>query len=137
MSTADGSGVGHADGRRLMSGERPFAEVGQRIQRLRGELTQEEFAGRLGVDRKSVSGWETGKRLPDGSSLLVMRRDMGADLNFILGGGEADLSVLSPEERSMVEVYRAAPPVVRRAAQGALLSALSTAAYPSNQSKPP
>jgi transcriptional regulator with XRE-family HTH domain len=120
-----------------MSEERPFAEVGQRIQRLRGELTQEEFAGRLGVDRKSVSGWETGKRLPDGSSLLVMRRDMGADLNFILGGGEADLSVLSPEERSMVEVYRAAPPVVRRAAQGALLSALSTAAYPSNQSKPP
>lgn len=106
-----------------MTQEGPYAEVGRRIQVLRGKLTQAEFASRLGVDRKSVTGWETGKRLPDGSSLLVMRRDMGADLNYILGGGEAEFRVLSSEERTMVDFYREASPAVRKAALGALLSA--------------
>ena len=106
-----------------MTQEGPFAEVGRRIQGLRGKLTQAEFAARLGVDRKSVTGWETGKRLPDGSSLLVMRRDMGADLNYLLGGGESEFRVLSSEERTMVDFYREASPAVRKAALGALLSA--------------
>lgn len=105
-----------------MTQDGPYAEVGRRIQALRGKLTQAEFATRLGVDRKSVTGWETGKRLPDGSSLLVMRRDMGADLNYILGGGEAEFR-LSAEERTVVDYYRMAPLVVRRTVLGALIGA--------------
>jgi len=98
----------------------PFAEVGRRVRGLRGEETQAEFAARIGVDRKSVTGWETGKRLPDGRSLLVMRRDMGADLNYILCGGDAEVRVLTLDERALVAAYREAAPAVRKAALGAL-----------------
>ncbi|WP_261803536.1 hypothetical protein [Variovorax sp. PAMC26660] len=48
---------------------------------------------------------------------------MGADLNYILGGGEAEFRVLSSEERTMVDFYRDASPAVRKAALGALVSA--------------
>lgn len=52
-----------------------------------------EFATRLGVDHKSVSGWEAGKRLPDGSSLLALAEQFAADVNYILTGasGPSDL----------------------------------------------
>ena len=100
-----------------------YTETGRRIQELRGNRTQAEFAALLGVDRKSVTGWETGKRLPDGASLLVMRRDLGADVNYLLGGKADAEPALSAEERTLLDYFRAAPPAVRRAAMGALLGA--------------
>lgn len=86
-----------------------FFEAGQRIAKLRGNLTQAGFAQRLGVSRSSVEGWEAGKRLPDGSSLLRMREAFGADINVLLdgkvGGAAPDLR---PDEASLLADYRAA-----------------------------
>lgn len=107
----------------MTQSEPPYAEVGKRIQRLRGKLTQADLALRLGVDRKSITGWETGKRLPDGSSLLAMRRDLGADLNHLLGGGEAEPLALTSEERTLLAHWRASTDEVRKAVLGALASA--------------
>lgn len=90
-----------------MSLEEDFFEVGLRIRALRGTLQQTEFADKLGVDRKSVSGWEAGKRLPDGKSLLALVREFGADVNYLLTGvkGAAE-PALDSAERVLLDSYR-------------------------------
>ena len=86
-----------------------FFEAGQRIAKLRGKLTQAGFAQRLGVSRSSVEGWEAGKRLPDGSSLLRMREAFGADINVLLDGKEGGAApALRPDEDKLLADYRAA-----------------------------
>ncbi|MDH1766273.1 helix-turn-helix domain-containing protein [Comamonas aquatica] len=85
----------------------PFASVGLRIKALRGDLSLREFAARLGVDHKSVSGWEAGKRLPDGSSLLALMEQFSADVNFILTGQRQEaLPAVDPSEQLLLENYR-------------------------------
>lgn len=89
--------------------EEVFFEAGQRIAKLRGKLTQAGFAQRLGVSRSSVEGWEAGKRLPDGSSLLRMREAFGADINVLLDGKEGGVAPdLRPDEEKLLADYRAA-----------------------------
>jgi len=102
--------------------EENFIEVGRRILELRAGLTQAEFASRLGVDRKSVVGWETGKRLPDGASLLRLMEQFGADVNYILSGKRSGGLSLSAEDTLMLQYFHEASPPVRKAALGALLS---------------
>lgn len=85
-----------------------FFEAGQRIAKLRGNLTQAGFAQRLGVSRSSVEGWEAGKRLPDGSSLLRMREAFGADINVLLNGKQGGAAPeLRPDEEKLLADYRA------------------------------
>lgn len=95
----------------------PFADVGLRIKALRGALSLREFATKLGVDHKSVSGWEAGKRLPDGSSLLALMQAFGADINYILSGQPSQPvppQALLPEgDRILLDNFHAAPPQVR------------------------
>lgn len=89
--------------------EEIFFAAGQRIAQVRGKLTQAGFAQRLGVSRSSVEGWEAGKRLPDGSSLLRMREAFGADINVILTGQVGGVAPsLRPDEEQLLEHYRAA-----------------------------
>lgn len=91
-----------------------FFEVGRRIAEVRGGLSQAEFAGRLGVDRKSVNRWEAGERLPDGQSLLKLLTEFGVDLNYILTGqGTSELAALNAIEAALIDNYRHAPQVQR------------------------
>lgn len=97
--------------------EKKFVTAGRRIAELRGELTQAEFAERLGVDRKTVVRWEAGERLPDGASLFALMTEFGADVNYILKG-ERGAGAIAPEaltagERVMLDNYRHAPEAVR------------------------
>lgn len=111
--------------------EENFEATGKRIFQMRERLglTQAQFAGQLGVDRKSVAGWEAGKRLPDGASLLGLMRVFGADVNYLLSGsGSAPAHQLSAEEQTLLGYFRVAPAAVRRAALGALLGASAPAA---------
>lgn len=106
--------------------DEPFVSVGLRIKALRGGLSLREFAARLGVDHKSVSGWESGKRLPDGSSLLALMEQFGADVNYILTGqrqaGTAappPAPALSPRKAALLQNYDAADEAGRRVIEGA------------------
>ena len=96
--------------------------VGARIKSVRGALSQADFAARLGVDRKSVVGWEGDKRLPDGSTLLRMAIEFGVDINHLLLGG-SESKRLAADEEVMLSYYREASPEVRKAALGALIGA--------------
>lgn len=89
--------------------EEIFFEVGARIAALRGAMKQSEFAEQLGVNRQTVSRWEAGERLPDGSSLLRMRETFGADINVLLDGKEGGAAPdLRPDEEKLLADYRAA-----------------------------
>ncbi len=83
--------------------DEPFVSVGLRIRALRGDLSLREFAARLGVDHKSVSGWESGKRLPDGSSLLALMEQFAADVNYILTGQRTGGASAPPPPRAVSE----------------------------------
>lgn len=73
-------------------------------------MTQSEFAGRLGVNRNTVSRWEAGERLPDGSSLLRMREEFGADISYILTGQSGGAApALRPDEAALLDNYRNSP----------------------------
>lgn len=92
-----------------MSEHEIFLDVGERITKLRGKLTQAGFAQRLGVSRSSVEGWEAGKRLPDGSSLLRMREAFGADINVLLTGQAGGVAPNNrPDEEELLANYRQA-----------------------------
>jgi len=111
-----------------MSQAEDFSPVGLRIRNLRGDLPQSEFADRLGVDRKSVAGWEAGKRLPDGSSLLKLMSEFGADVNYLLTGRRSDdVPRLTAEEQLLLGYFREASKEGKRAALGALLGAKAVA----------
>ena len=49
------------------------AEMGRKIAELRkkNNLTQEEFAEKIGVTAQAVSKWETGKNIPDMDNLAL------------------------------------------------------------------
>ena len=72
-------------------------------------MKQSEFAESLGVHRNSVVGWEAGKRLPDGASLLRMHEAFGADVGYILTGKKGGVApLLPPDEEQLLAHYRAA-----------------------------
>lgn len=105
----------------------PFVSVGLRIKALRGNLSLREFAARLGVDHKSVSGWEAGKRLPDGSSLLALMEQFSADVNYILTGQLPSGAAAPPPPRAvsegdrvLLDNFHAAPAQVQAGVKTAL-----------------
>ena len=83
-----------------------FFEVGARIRELRGSLGQSDFAERLGVDRKSVAGWEAGKRLPDGKSLLALMQVFGGSASYLLTGRESGAQLADAAEQVLIDSYR-------------------------------
>ena len=54
--------------------------------RIKNNLTQKEFAEKLGVTFQAVSKWENGKNIPDISLLKEISRMFNVDINEILDG---------------------------------------------------
>lgn len=54
--------------------------------RVKNNLTQKEFAEKLGVTFQAVSKWENGKNIPDISLLKEISRMFNVDINEILDG---------------------------------------------------
>lgn len=66
--------------------------VGRFIAQKRKEqnLTQEQFAERIGVSNKTVSKWETGKCMPDYSVIETVCRELHITLAELLHGGDSE-----------------------------------------------
>jgi transcriptional regulator with XRE-family HTH domain len=54
--------------------------------RKKNNLTQEEFANKLGVTYQAVSKWENGKNIPDIGILKMISKEFNIDLNDLLDG---------------------------------------------------
>lgn len=52
--------------------------------RIRAGLTQAELASRLGVDRTSITKWETGGASPRTGKLLEIARELGCTVEELL-----------------------------------------------------
>ena len=57
----------------------------ERLKRLRGEKTQEEFADFLGMSSRSISDWEDGKRNPDLITLIKIVDEFRVSLDWLTG----------------------------------------------------
>lgn len=57
-----------------------------RIKRLRciTELSQEEFANKLGYTQATVSNWESGRKAPNGIALEKLRKFFNLPYNFFI-----------------------------------------------------
>ena len=63
--------------------------VGDRILMVRkdcGDLSQEEFAERLGMTKSAISGYETGRRVPADSVLKHIAREFRVDEDWLKDG---------------------------------------------------
>lgn len=82
-------------------------------------LSQADCAARGGVQRRAQINYEQNERLPDAGYLLGLAF-AGADIQYIVTGVRSD-SALSPDERVLLERYRASPAALRDAALRVLL----------------
>lgn len=60
-------------------------EFCDRLKALRGGMSQTEFAKKIGTKQTTYSGWETGMREPDLTTLCVIAETMGTSPNELLG----------------------------------------------------
>lgn len=90
-----------------------FDSLGERIALIRGELTQQDFAERLGVSRNTLVRYENNKRLPAADFLQLLISDYGADPQWLMMGGEPPKG-LNSRESALIANYRASPEEGRR-----------------------
>lgn len=100
--------------------------IGDRLrsERERLGLSQTEFGQSAGVGRKSQFNYESDERLPDAAYLAAVA-GLGVDVRYVITG-RRDYSpppTLSSEERTLLELWRAASHDTRKAAMGALVGA--------------
>lgn len=55
-----------------------------KICRIKNQLTQEEFGNKLAVSRKTVSGWENERCLPDVTTLIKISDTFHVSLDILL-----------------------------------------------------
>jgi transcriptional regulator with XRE-family HTH domain len=61
--------------------------IGRRIRELRGfEMTQAEFAGRIGVAQSYLSALERGEKEPGAAVLLAISREFAKSVDWLLTG---------------------------------------------------
>jgi transcriptional regulator with XRE-family HTH domain len=63
--------------------------IGRRIRELRGfDMTQDEFSRRIGITQSHLSALERGDSEPGASVLLVISRQFGKSVDWLLTGEE-------------------------------------------------
>jgi len=62
--------------------------IGGRIRQLRGDLSQVEFAAKLGVHKDLIGKYERGLSIPGGEILAKMRDVLGVSIDWLVTGWE-------------------------------------------------
>jgi transcriptional regulator with XRE-family HTH domain len=69
--------------------------IGRRIRELRGfDLTQAEFARRIGVVQSHLSGLERGQKEPCAAVLLAISREFAVSVDWLLKGEKESRKVV-------------------------------------------
>lgn len=87
-------------------------------------MSQEDFAATAGVTRRPYAEWEAGNTSPTAVQLSALA-SAGADVQYVVTGIRSKMA-LTPDERELLALYRAAPLAGKAAAVGALQGALAT-----------
>lgn len=67
-----------------------YPGIGERIRKIRGTLTQKEFAGCLGVTQRTIVNYETLDRVPKGEVTKKICRQFGVSEKWLLTGSEEE-----------------------------------------------
>lgn len=61
--------------------------IGTRIKELRKsmQLTQQELADRLGIDRSTIAKYETNSRIPEAKTIVQLAKFFDCTTDFLLG----------------------------------------------------
>lgn len=87
----------------LLEGRLPLSDACRAIRAAQG-VSQEEFAKRIGINKKVVKGLEAGKGNPRQESLERIAKAAGLRIAFVSEG--STVSVLDPRERLAAEKKR-------------------------------
>lgn len=93
--------------------------VGERLKKIRGNLSQTAFAKALGVDRQSIARYESGDRIFDANFIFNLMAKFNTDPNWLLTG-KGIAPELSSDEQELLVLFRTAPLTIKAAALGAL-----------------
>lgn len=105
-------------------------DIAERLkdERKRLGLNQTEFGKLAGVGKTTQINYESGERSPDANYLAAIV-EAGADVQYIVTGVRSDVA-LTPDERELVALFRAAPLAVKASAIGALKGGTAPQAAP-------
>ena len=93
--------------------------VGERLKKIRGNLSQTAFAKALGVDRQSIARYESGDRIFDANFIFNLMAKFNTDTNWLLTG-KGIAPELSSDEQELLVLFRTSPLTIKAAALGAL-----------------
>lgn len=87
------------------------SEMKDRIKAVRKHynLTQEEFAKRLGTVQNTITGYETGRRNPSGSASSLICKEFGVNELWLRtgeGGPENMFTKIDPEDKYSISLGR-------------------------------
>lgn len=74
-------------------------DIGARIRAARGDITQEDFAKKIGVGRTVLANYEAGRRLPGSATLEKIAEEGQVSVNYILTGIEATVDPFQIREQ--------------------------------------
>lgn len=107
-----------------------MVSIGMRLreERQRLDVNQTQLGECGGVTKKTQKLYEAGERFPDATYLAAIAK-AGADIQYIVIGVHSD-AALTPDERELLALYRAAPLAGKMAAVGALQGAIGSSSGP-------
>ncbi len=99
-------------------------QVGERLKKVRGNLSQTAFAKELGLDRQSIARYESGNRVIDANVIFILMVKFNIDPTWLLTG-EGNTLDLTNDEQELLLLFRSSPLAVKAAALGALTAGMA------------
>lgn len=85
-------------------------KIGSQIKEVRklNELSQVEFAAKIGVSQGNLSEIETGRLFPSLDTIIKIVDTFNLDINWLIKNGETQLNAicLNQKEEKLIHVYR-------------------------------
>jgi transcriptional regulator with XRE-family HTH domain len=86
----------------------PKSEIGERLKKARGDVSQAKITKRYGLGKNTLSNYETGVTAPKLDFLMQFIQDFNLDANWLLlGEGEPPSADYSAREAMLIADYRA------------------------------
>jgi transcriptional regulator with XRE-family HTH domain len=86
------------------------SDISHKIRRMRGGLSQTEFAKRVGIHRSLISSYESGHKFPSLAALEKLADYEGVTIEYLLGKENAPSHKLTQEEGDFIHLLRNLPP---------------------------
>ena len=99
-----------------------------RALRAEHEMTQDDLARQIGVQKATISHYEAGTRYPKRDTLQAIADLFNVSTDFLTGRSTRTELVVNDEERLLIEAYRHADPGIREAVRRVLNIKEKTAA---------